>query len=90
MTEWAVGGVLIALAGLFATVAKPMITLNKTLTELTITVKGLKSDMDGLSIRNTRSHERIWIHSEEQDRKLAEHEKRIGKLEDHDERREVQ
>lgn len=71
MTEWAVVGVLVSLAGLFATVAKPMITLNKTLTELTITVKGLKSDMDGLSIRNTRSHERIWNHSEEQGQKTC-------------------
>lgn len=89
MTEWAVVGVLTALVGLFATVAKPMITLNKTLTELTITVKGLKSDMDGMALRNTRSHERIWEHSEQQDRQLADHDRRIGMLEEHSERREA-
>ena len=81
MTEWAVVGVLIALAGLFATVARPVITLNKTITELTMTVKALKSDMDSFSLRNTKSHEKLWSHNETQDKQLADHESRIGELE---------
>ena len=81
MTEWAVVGVLIALAGLFVTVAKPIITLNRNITELTMTVKAVKTDMDSLSVRNAKSHERIWQHNDEQDRQLADHASRIVRLE---------
>lgn len=88
MTEWAVVGVLIALAGLFGTVARPVITLNKTITELTVTVRAIKTDMEQLSTRNSRSHERIWQHNDGQDRQLADHETRIERLEELDGRQE--
>ena len=48
MSEWGVVGVLIAVVGLFFTVGKPVITLNTSITKLTVTVDRLQKDYDDL------------------------------------------
>lgn len=85
MTEWGVVGVLIAVVGLFFTVGKPVITLNTSITKLTVTVDRLQKDYDDLkkqahsevndlAVKNSDSHRRIHD-------KLDDHEQRITDLE---------
>ena len=70
MTEWGVVGVIIAVVGLFFTVGKPVITLNTSITKLTVTVDRLQKDYDDLkkqahsevndlAVKNSDSHRRI-------------------------------
>ena len=81
MTEWGVVGVIIALVGLLATLIKPIISLTRSITELTVVVRDLKTDMDEYRESNHDSHKRIWAHNETQDKQLNDHEGRISKLE---------
>lgn len=85
MSEWGVVGVLIAVVGLFFTVGKPVITLNTSITKLTVTVDRLQKDYDDLkkqahsevndlAVKNSDSHRRIHD-------KLDDHEQRITDLE---------
>ncbi len=85
MTEWGVVGVIIAVVGLFFTVGKPVITLNTSITKLTVTVDRLQKDYDDLkkqahsevndlAVKNSDSHRRIHD-------KLDDHEQRIIDLE---------
>lgn len=89
MTEWTVVGVIIALAGLFATVGAPILKLNRNIVELNMTMKSQAERMDRLergqlelASRDHESHQRLWDHNSEQDRQLADHETRIKVLEE--------
>lgn len=82
MTEWEVVGVIIALVGLLAALLKPMISLTKSITELTTVVKGLQADLVEQRNHASESHKRIWAKNEEQDERLHDHEIRITRLED--------
>ena len=86
--EWIVVTVIIALAGLFLTVGTPILKLNSNIVKLNCTMESLKEETD----RNAKdlkeqklhaheAHQRIWDHNDEQDKQLAEHERRIGYLE---------
>lgn len=88
MNEWTVVTVLIALVGLFLTVGKPIISLNKNITKLDMSVERTTARLD----RNERaiekqqqaaheSHEKLWDHNTHQDKQLADHETRISVLE---------
>ena len=44
--EWTTVTVIIALVGLGAAIIKPIVSLTRSITELTIQVKGLRTDMD--------------------------------------------
>lgn len=77
MSEWEVVGVIVALLGLIAAIAGPLIKLNTSITTLTVTLKGLNDDIDDLTVKNTKSHQRLWDHNEEQDKKLNDHEMRL-------------
>lgn len=81
MTEWGVVGVIIALVGLIASIIKPIISLTKSITELTVVVRELKSDMATQKSSSHETHRRIWEHEGEQDKKISDHETRIGRLE---------
>lgn len=72
---------IIALFGFIVSVVTPISKLTKIMTELNFSVLGLKEAMNHISTKNTESHRRIWEHSEEQDVKLEDHEKRITKME---------
>lgn len=81
MTEWGVVGVIIALVGLGAAIIKPIVSLTRAITTLTCTVDNLRRDVEGISVKNTASHARLWEHNEEQDKTLQNHEGRITRLE---------
>ena len=77
--------VIIALAGVGAAVIKPIANLAQTITKLTVVVDKLQEDVPGLTDRNSDSHARLWAKNEEQDERIEEHERRIGRLEDYKE-----
>ena len=79
--EWTVVTVVVALAGLFAAVAKPIVSLTRSITELTVVVKNLQGDVKGLTEKNSQGHARLWEKSEEQDRRLDDHEQRLHAME---------
>lgn len=81
MTEWSVVAVLIALVGLGRAVVKPVVSLTNSITTLTVAVENLQRDLSGLTTKNSESHERIWKHEEQQDRRLGDHERRIIRME---------
>ena len=54
MNEWGVVTVIIALVGLFATVSKPIIKLNKTITELSTDLKQVMTRLDKLEHMKSR------------------------------------
>ena len=72
---------IVALVGFCIRIATPLMKLSKTMTELNINMKNLNQAMNTLTANNTESHRRIWIHNDEQDEKLENHEKRITKIE---------
>lgn len=85
MTEWEVVGVLIALAGLIATVVKPVVKLTETVAKLTTAVERLSDDMTEQRKRSMTAHEKLWAHNDEQDARLSDHETRIRLLEEGEE-----
>lgn len=83
MTEWGVVGVIIALAGLLATVTAPLIKLNGNITSLNVTLNQMRKDVDAQKESSKESHRRLWEHNEEQDKRLDEHDMRITLIEHH-------
>ena len=81
MTEWSVVLVIIALVGLGAAIIKPIVSLTKSITTLTVVAEGLKEDMSTYRNKNDESHDRIWAHEEKQDDQICDHEKRIIRIE---------
>lgn len=82
MNEWEMVLALVVLIGLIATVVKPMITLTKSITELTGAMREMKEDLTGLMVKNTESHRHLWMKNEEQDGRLDDHEIRIRLVEE--------
>ncbi len=86
--EWTVVTVIIALFGLFFTVGKPIINLNNNIVKLNMSIESLRektkanaNELEKQKLHAHESHQRLWEHNEEQDKKLADHEKRINSLE---------
>lgn len=86
--EWGVVTVLIALVGLFLTVGTPILKLNANIVKLNCTMEAIqeKTDRNEKELKEQKlhdhdAHQRLWEHNEEQDKKLSEHERRIGYLE---------
>lgn len=74
--------------GLFFTVTKPMKENTKQMTELTLEYKHQrewqKSHEESFNKqveKNSEKHREIWEHNHEQDKKIQDHEVRIGLLE---------
>lgn len=78
---WEIVVGIIALFGFLVSVVTPLTKLTKIMTELTISVEGLKEAIKQMGDKNTESHKRIWEHNTEQDELLENHEKRITKIE---------
>ena len=72
---------IVALVGFCVTIATPLMKLGKTMTELNVNMQNLNQAMNTLTANNTESHRRIWVHNDEQEEKLENHEKRITKIE---------
>ena len=81
MTEWGVVAVLTGLLGLLATVAKPMLSLNSTITRLNVTVEKLAQEVSLVISKNSQAHLRLWEKNKMHDSMLRDHECRIGALE---------
>lgn len=81
MSEWSVIVMLITLSGGIIAVVRPIVTLTKAITELTVTCKNLDGQFEGMKNKNTESHRRLWEHNETQDNILNNHEIRIQNIE---------
>ena len=81
VTEWEVFGVIVALVAFAISIGTPIVKLNTSITRLMDRLNMLDEGMDELTARNSKSHERLWKHNEEQDDKLHDHETRITILE---------
>lgn len=82
MTEWAVFGVLVAVAGFLAVVVPPIVNLTKSITRLTVVVDRLSTDLENQKKQSIESHSKLWAHNDEQDGRLNDHETRIRLLEE--------
>ena len=82
MNEWTVVTVLIALVGLFITVGKPILTLNSNVVKLNINVEQNNKELAQQKKDAKESHQRLWNKNDEQDKQLADHETRLGVLEE--------
>ena len=88
MNEWAVVGVIISLVTFFIAISKPLISLTKAITELTVAVGNLQDKAKTHEKDSHEAHRLLWKHNDEQDSKiernkvkLAEHEIKIEQLE---------
>lgn len=81
MTEWGVVTVIAALAALGAAVIRPVVGLNGSITRLTAMLENLSGELEELTEKNGQSHDRLWTHSENQDRRIVDHDRRITILE---------
>ena len=82
MTEWAVFGVLVAVAGFLAVVVPPIVNLTKSITRLTVVVDKLSTDLEEQKERSIESHNKLWAHNDDQDERINDHETRIRLLEE--------
>ena len=60
MSEWTIVTVIATLVGLLATVVRPLMDLNATITRLTEVVNTLEKNISGMSAKNSESHGRLW------------------------------
>lgn len=81
MSEWVVVTVIVTLVGLIVAVVSPIVKLNTTITKLNVTVSGLEKSLESMTVKNTQAHDRIWVHEEEQDKLIQDHETRISIIE---------
>ena len=81
MSEWTVVTVLVALLGLFATVAKPIVSLNATIARLSETVERLDGRLTEMNQRNADGHRRLWEECERHSVRIEDHETRLTVLE---------
>lgn len=81
MSEWTIVTVIATLVGLLATVVRPLMDLNATITRLTEVVNTLEKNIAGLSAKNSEAHGRLWEKTEAQDETLGRHETRLLLLE---------
>lgn len=81
MDEWTVVTVLVALLGLFMTVAKPILGLNSNITRLSENMERLETRLTELNEHNTDGHRRLWDRCDEQSQRIEDHETRLTVLE---------
>lgn len=81
MTEWGVVLVIISVVGLIAAVTGPIVKLNTSITKLTVMMGNVTGDLDELTTKNSKSHERIHEKLERHDGAINDHDKRIHVLE---------
>lgn len=79
--EWQVFLVLAEVVGLAVLVGKPVLALNKTITEFNTELRHMTRRVDRLEENKREAHERLWEHNSRQDAELADHESRIWVLE---------
>lgn len=82
MAEWDIYLVIVSLLGTAVVIAKPVLSLNTSITRLNESITKLSLDLTDLENSNRKSHERLWEKNEKQDNNLADHETRIQILEE--------
>lgn len=80
-SNWTVVEVIIALAGLFFLVAKPIVENAKTTERLISTIEELSQDLKELEVKNTETHGRMFGRIDENERRIENHEVRIRVVE---------
>ena len=83
MTEWGVVGILITLVGFALTIGKPIITLNSTIVRVITKMEDFERRFKADREESTKVHNEIIEHAAEQEKRIADHEIRIVKLEEH-------
>jgi hypothetical protein len=63
--------------GVGVIVVKPIIQVVKCMAELNESVKNLTTKFNQFEFSNSEAHRRLWVHEDEQDEKIQDHEKRI-------------
>lgn len=88
MNEWGVVVVIVTLVGLAAAIIKPIVQLNTNIVKLTDAVEGLKNAHTKMESDNEEEHKKLHDRinhrkkeNEELDDRVADHERRIGILE---------
>ncbi|NCB73442.1 MAG: hypothetical protein EOM51_01675 [Clostridia bacterium] len=81
MDEWTVVTVIATLIGICASVIRPLISLNGTITRLTAAVNVLEKNISGLAAKNSESHAKIWDKVDEHEELLNCHETRLVLIE---------
>lgn len=79
--EWTVVTALVALVGLGGAIVKPIVSLTRSITALTVVVERLEQELSLQARHSQESHRRLWAKNEEQDGRLDDHERRIDRLE---------
>lgn len=80
--EWTVVTVIAALVGLGAAIVKPIVSLTRSITALTLVVERVEKELEEQAKHSHESHKRLWDHNGEQDKQLQDHEQRLGRLEE--------
>lgn len=87
MTEWAVVGVIVTLAGMIGTFTVPVVKLMNCITKLTATMERTVDDVDNIQgdikefkIDNSKSHKRIHARIDDNVEKINRHENQISTL----------
>lgn len=62
-------------------VVKPILQVVKTMTALIESIKALTEKFNRFEVNNHDDHKRIWLHNDEQDKEIQDHETRIAVLE---------
>lgn len=85
MSEYEIVGlVFVGLAGIVSLgvlIGRPLVKAVKAITELTISVKILTQKFETFELTNHDAHKRMWEKNEAQDKTLADHDRRIERLE---------
>ncbi|MBR2329362.1 MAG: hypothetical protein IKA58_05730 [Clostridia bacterium] len=81
MNEWTIFLTLSVLATFIFTVGRPVINLNKTITENTAAVKSLRESMATFRSESHETHQQQWEQIHKNSEKLVDHEARIHTLE---------
>lgn len=79
--EWTVVTVLAALMGLFVTIGKPIVELNRSITRLNTMLEVLGQRLDRLETDSHQTHTRLWDALNRQGQQLTAHERRIAAME---------
>ena len=72
---------IIALVGFIISIVTPVNKLTRVITELRLSLEGVKAGVEQLTTKNTESHRRLWEHNETQDTRIDDIEKRTTKIE---------
>lgn len=74
-------GALAIIVPIAAAIVKPIVRLTEAITKLTVAFTNMDSRIERNEKNAHESHKALWDHSDEQDKILTDHEKRIFHLE---------